>query len=420
MYITTRIKITLLFTIIIAIIVAVLNTIIFDTADQDWQNKQKWYVDSVMEAMYTPDEAKSQFTHLEIISSTGVILSQQGVFATGELLPKKNYIFFRDRWVYENNWSFYYIVDEEKDGFKLRMAEDFTSVIVTRDMIIEKSISTSLFWLLIVIIIGYCFSYFILRPIREIYTIAEWFSLENKKHSHKIEIHGHNKDEIVMLARTLEWLFGRVRTEANRLEQFSDDMAHEIKNTLFSIQSSLDLTLHTEHQELGIQKTKSLLIELSNVVDALLFFSRNEEWIPTNTNIGSLVGSHIDRADTRIIYIEEAKEIMWPIYPELFTTAIGNIISNAQKFTPKTGKITIRIHSDGIEITDTGIGISISNLPYIFDRLFKVDMARSNGSGYGLGLAITKKIIEDLHKMKLTVESKEWKWTSFYINWNVS
>jgi hypothetical protein len=50
-----------------------------------------------MEAMYTPDEAKSQFTHLEIISSTGVILSQQGVFATGELLPKKNYIFFRDR-----------------------------------------------------------------------------------------------------------------------------------------------------------------------------------------------------------------------------------------------------------------------------------------------------------------------------------
>ncbi len=77
MYITTRIKITLLFTIIIAIIIAVLNTIIFDTADRDWQNKQKGYVDAVMKSMYTPDEAKSHFAHLEIISSTGNIISRQ-------------------------------------------------------------------------------------------------------------------------------------------------------------------------------------------------------------------------------------------------------------------------------------------------------------------------------------------------------
>ncbi len=48
MYITTRIKITLLFTIIIAILIAVLNTIIFETADRDWQEKQKTYVDDVM------------------------------------------------------------------------------------------------------------------------------------------------------------------------------------------------------------------------------------------------------------------------------------------------------------------------------------------------------------------------------------
>jgi hypothetical protein len=49
-----------------------------------------------MKSMYTPDEAKTHFTHLEIVSSTGIILSQQGIFATGELLPKKNYLFFRD------------------------------------------------------------------------------------------------------------------------------------------------------------------------------------------------------------------------------------------------------------------------------------------------------------------------------------
>lgn len=197
-------------------------------------------------------------------------------------------------------------------------------------------------------------------------------------------------------------------------------MAHEIKNTLFSIQSSLDLTLHTEHKELGIQRAKTLLIELSNVVDALLFFSRNQEGTPTMMNIGTLIGKYIDRDDVRIMLIEKVSTIEIPIFPELFITAVGNIISNAQKFTPKDGKITVTIHKNGIEITDTGIGISEKDLPHIFDRLFKVDVARSNGTGYGLGLAITKKIIQDLHKMKLSVESREGKGTSFYINWSIS
>lgn len=84
------------------------------------------------------------------------------------------------------------------------MAEDFTSVILTRDMIIEKSISTSLFALLIVMSIGYCFSYFILHPIRVMHGIAERFSLENKNHSYKTGIQGHKNDEIVMLATSLE------------------------------------------------------------------------------------------------------------------------------------------------------------------------------------------------------------------------
>jgi signal transduction histidine kinase len=67
-----------------------------------------------------------------------------------------------------------------------------------------------------------------------------------------------------------------VKDEATRLEQFSDDIAHEIKNKLFSIESSLDIVLHTEHRDHGIKKAKKMISELSTVVDALLFFSRSE------------------------------------------------------------------------------------------------------------------------------------------------
>ncbi len=86
--------------------------------------------------------------------------------------------------------------------------------------------------------------------------------------------------------------------------------------------------------------------------------------------------------------------------------AVGNIVSNAQKFTPVDGKIEIQLSKNNLKISDTGIGIAAKDLTHIFDRLYKVDAARPSGSGHGLGLSIARKIIEDLHDMDLSVESK--------------
>lgn len=97
-------------------------------------------------------------------------------------------------------------------------------------------------------------------------------------------------------------------------------------------------------------------------------------------------------------------------------TAIGNIVSNAEKFTPDDGTITITISADHIVIADTGIGIAKKHLPHIFDRLYKVDSARTTGTGHGLGLSISKKILEELHKMKLSVTSEPGKGTTFSID----
>lgn len=102
------------------------------------------------------------------------------------------------------------------------------------------------------------------------------FSLGEKATQHHVGIYGNIKDEVVILARSLEELFSRVHSEAERLEQFSDDIAHEIKNKLFEIQSSLDITSSPENRDIGINRAKSILKELSHVVDALLFFARND------------------------------------------------------------------------------------------------------------------------------------------------
>ena len=92
--------------------------------------------------------------------------------------------------------------------------------------------------------------------------------------------------------------------------------------------------------------------------------------------IGKLLSSAYWNTDSRInVHIESDKEHL--IYKDLFMTALGNVVSNAQKFTPPSGRIDIYLCDDVLEIRDTGVGISKSDIPHIFDRLYKVDKSRA-------------------------------------------
>ena len=98
---------------------------------------------------------------------------------------------------------------------------------------------------------------------------------------------------------------------------------------------------------------------------------------------------------------------------------IVNLVSNAHKFTPNGGRISVTIKdlNNSVEITveDTGIGIEKKYHDTIFDRYSQVvDKNNENKSGTGLGLAITKHII-DLHNGKIYLESEPNKGTKFII-----
>ena len=74
-----------------------------------------------------------------------------------------------------------------------------------------------------------------------------------------------------------------------------------------------------------------------------------------------------------------------------------NLLDNAIKYTPEKGKITVHSWQEQnfirMDVMDTGIGIPEADLPHIFDRFYRVDKSRSS-SGYGLGLSISKSIVE--------------------------
>ena len=98
---------------------------------------------------------------------------------------------------------------------------------------------------------------------------------------------------------------------------------------------------------------------------------------------------------------------------------LHNLLENAIRYTEPGGRIVLRLSSTRtevkIEVSDTGIGISPANLPFVFERFFRGDRARRTYSGgSGLGLSIVKWIVE-AHKGEVSAASKAGEGTTFTV-----
>ena len=98
---------------------------------------------------------------------------------------------------------------------------------------------------------------------------------------------------------------------------------------------------------------------------------------------------------------------------------VGNLISNAVRYTPDGGSVTVKLaHEEDdlvLTVADTGIGIPEAALPRIFTEFFRADNARKfTNSGSGLGMSITKAIVEQ-HGGTITVSSQEGEGTAFTV-----
>ncbi len=94
---------------------------------------------------------------------------------------------------------------------------------------------------------------------------------------------------------------------------------------------------------------------------------------------------------------------------EKFDKVLYNLLSNAMKFTPAGGSITVRVETAGnhcfLQVKDTGIGIPTEQIPHLFERFYQADgSANRSHEGSGLGLALVKELVE-LHKGQISVES---------------
>ncbi len=126
----------------------------------------------------------------------------------------------------------------------------------------------------------------------------------------------------------------------------------------------------------------------------------------------------LDAVDNPRVSVDIRARPMACIHPELFTIAVSNLVSNALKYSdPETGRVVITVDKRLLTVADNGIGIPAKDLPKVWDRFYKVDDARTYASGHGLGLSIVRVIVEEVHGMRIRMESEVGRGTTVTIEW---
>ena len=216
-------------------------------------------------------------------------------------------------------------------------------------------------------------------------------------------------------------------------EEFVASVSHELRTPLTSIHGFTSLVLEREdlpedvRQQLGVvernvhrlDRLVSDLLQTAQVDRGQIHLERER------TDIVQLVGQSVEAARPTIeaggltLVTRLPSSLIVRVDPQRFSQVVDNLVSNAVKYTPAGGRIEVdlSVAHDRIELVvkDTGIGISMRDRNHVFSRFFRTQQAaRKSIQGIGLGLSITKAIV-DSHGGRIEVESEEGRGSTFRV-----
>ena len=217
--------------------------------------------------------------------------------------------------------------------------------------------------------------------------------------------------EFADLAESLNTMLGRLQADFARLQEFSSDLAHELRtpinNLLTQTQVSLAQKRDAEAYRDILASNAEEFQRLARMVSDMLFLAKTEHGLELpNTEAISLDQEALDLFDFYDAVADE-KRIRLKILGEaqvmgdrlMVRRAIGNLLSNALRHSPAEAEVVVAIEVRPGEatlcITNSGTTIAPEVLPRLFDRFFRVDKSRSHpeSDGTGLGLSITQAIM---------------------------
>ncbi|MCK9341432.1 MAG: HAMP domain-containing histidine kinase [Synergistaceae bacterium] len=284
------------------------------------------------------------------------------------------------------------------------------------------------FMLIIAVIISFVMANAISRPILNVSKMA---SLIGKGRYRAEEDLKSNITELQQLIDSINRLGLSLEEQEELRKRLMSDIAHELRNPLTIIKS------HLEAFEDGVWEPTTERVKLTvDEIDRLSGMISEVEKLTSieNAGRGLVLGSinlsnEIERVAMTFEPLFSAKSVelkreieegvMLAADGDKIRRAVENLLSNALRYTDSGGMTTVSLEKQErdvcIKVKDTGIGISDSDLPYVFERFYRTDKSRTRSSGgLGIGLAITKAAVE-AHGGSVTAESSEGKGSTFII-----
>lgn len=260
----------------------------------------------------------------------------------------------------------------------------------------------------------------LIRPIRDLESAS--LAIAHGDLERRVPVQ--SADEIGELARAFNSMAQQVQTTVEQQRQFVANASHELRTPVTNIKLRSEALLGgavTDRARAARYLTEidSEADRLGRLANTLLDLSRLESTAPSQgdpperidpasllTSVADDLRLRVENAGLSLVVDAPAGRPAIFVRPEQIEAALINLLDNSIKFTPSGGMVSLSAQAVGevcrIKVSDTGLGIPAEDLPYVFDRFYRVDKAHSRqsgqdspGSGAGLGLAITRALVEE-------------------------
>lgn len=221
--------------------------------------------------------------------------------------------------------------------------------------------------------------------------------------------------ELAEVARTLNEMLARLEASFRRLSDFASDLAHELRTPVSNLLTQTQVTLareRTAEQYRDVLASNAEELDrLSRTISDMLFLAKSEndllvpsrEPVDLAAEASSLIEFYEAAAEDGGLTLEARGHATVPGDRLMLRRALGNLLSNALRHTPRGGRVTVRIDhalpgTAIVSVENTGEAIPAEHLPRLFDRFWRADGSRRRfGEGAGLGLAIARSIARAHH-----------------------
>jgi two-component system heavy metal sensor histidine kinase CusS len=217
--------------------------------------------------------------------------------------------------------------------------------------------------------------------------------------------------ELADLAASLNTMLERLQQDFRRLQDFSSDLAHELRTPISNLLTQTQVMLTQQRDAAAYRETLASNAEefqrLARMVADMLFLAKadndllvpHRESVDLAAEVRALFEFFEVLAEEKGVALHCAGQAMVAGDRLMLRRALSNLLSNAIRHTPAGGRIEVRIEDAGeagVRVENTGETIAAEHLPRLFDRFYRADAARrqqEGGDGAGLGLAIVQSIV---------------------------